>query len=115
MLALKPMNCPGHVQIFRQGMRSYRDLPLRWRSSAPATATSRPAPCTASCACAASPRTTRISSARRSRSPPRRCDSCALLCSVYRDLGFEEFRGQVRDRPEPRRVSDAVWDQAEKR
>jgi threonyl-tRNA synthetase len=29
MLALKPMNCPGHVQIFRQGIKSYRDLPLR--------------------------------------------------------------------------------------
>ena len=29
VLALKPMNCPGHVQIFRQGLKSYRDLPLR--------------------------------------------------------------------------------------
>ena len=29
MLALKPMNCPGHVQIYKQGLKSYRDLPLR--------------------------------------------------------------------------------------
>jgi threonyl-tRNA synthetase len=45
--AIKPMNCPGHVQIFNHGLRSYRDLPLRLPSSARAIATSRRARCTA--------------------------------------------------------------------
>lgn len=66
--AVKPMNCPCHVQIFNQGLKSYRDLPLRRSpSSAPATTTSRPARCTGSCVYAALPRTTRISSAPKSR------------------------------------------------
>ena len=68
--AIKPMNCPGHIQIFKNGLRSYRELPLRLADSGSSTATSRRARCTASCACAPSPRTTRISSAPRSSSPP---------------------------------------------
>jgi threonyl-tRNA synthetase len=44
--ALKPMNCPCHVQIFNQGLKSYRDLPCAWPNSAPATATSPRARCT---------------------------------------------------------------------
>ncbi len=67
LFALKPMNCPGHVQIFKQGIKSYRDLPLRMPSSAPATATSLRARCTASCGCAPSPRMTPISSPPRTR------------------------------------------------
>ena len=48
VLAVKPMNCPGHVQIFNHGQKSYRDLPLRYgRVRSRATATSRRAPCTA--------------------------------------------------------------------
>ena len=47
MLALKPMNCPGHVQIYKQGLKSYRDLPLRMADSGPATATSPQGPSTA--------------------------------------------------------------------
>jgi threonyl-tRNA synthetase len=45
-MALKPMNCPAHVLIFRQGIKSYRDLPLRMAKMAAATATSRTARCT---------------------------------------------------------------------
>ena len=67
--AIKPMNCPGHIQIFKHGLKSYRDLPLRSPSSARCTATSRPARCTACCACARSRRTTPTSSAPRSRWP----------------------------------------------
>ena len=42
---MKPMNCPGHVQIFRQGIKSYRDLPLRMAEFGAATATSRRVRC----------------------------------------------------------------------
>ena len=61
--ALKPMNCPGHILIFKQGIKSYRDLRCATANSASATATSPPAGCTASCACAASRRTMATSSA----------------------------------------------------
>jgi threonyl-tRNA synthetase len=60
--ALKPMNCPGHILIFKQGIKSYR---CAMASSASATATNPRAGCTASCACAVSRRTTATSSAPR--------------------------------------------------
>ncbi len=80
-LAVKPMNCPGHVQIFNVGQRSYRELPLRMAEFGschryePSAAR-----CTASCACAPSPRTTPTSSAARTRSRRRRPSSCD--CSI---------------------------------
>ena len=67
-----------------------------WPSSARATATSRRARCTASCGCARSPRTTRISSAPRSRSRPRRCGSSSCCRSIYRDFGFDDVPREVR-------------------
>jgi threonyl-tRNA synthetase len=79
-LAVKPMNCPGHVQIFKQGMKSYRELPLRLAEFGRATVTSRPGHCTDCCACARSLRTMRISSARTGRSPPRRRRSAGCCC-----------------------------------
>ena len=66
--AIKPMNCPGHIQIFKHGLKSYRDLPLRLRRvrrGAPLRAVRSAA--RADCACAASPRTTPTSSAPRRR------------------------------------------------
>ena len=68
VFALKPMNCPGHVQIFKNGLKSYRDLPVKIAEFGSSTATSRPARSMASCACAPSPRTMRTSSAPRTRS-----------------------------------------------
>jgi threonyl-tRNA synthetase len=44
--AIKPMNCPGHIQLFNQGLKSYRDLPLRMAEFGWCTATSLPAPST---------------------------------------------------------------------
>jgi threonyl-tRNA synthetase len=46
VFAIKPMNCPGHIQIFKHGLKSYRDLPLRMAEFGSCTATSRPARCT---------------------------------------------------------------------
>ncbi len=45
--AVKPMSCPCHVQIFKQGIKSYRDLPIRWRNLAAAIATKLQAHCKA--------------------------------------------------------------------
>ena len=46
LYALKPMNCPGHMLLFRSRLHSYRDLPVRYAEAGPSTATSSPAPCT---------------------------------------------------------------------
>ena len=71
ILALKPMNCPGHVQIFRQGLKSYRERRCGSLSSAPVTGTSLQERCTALCASAHLRRTMRTSSARLSKSTAR--------------------------------------------
>ncbi len=70
-LALKPMNCPGHMLLFGAGMRSYRELPIRYAESPPSTVTSAAGRCTDCCECATSPRTTRTSSVPTSRSKKR--------------------------------------------
>ena len=99
--ALKPMNCPGHILIFKQGIKSYRDLPLRYGEFGQCH---RNEPtrrrCTASCGCAASRRTTATSSAPKTRS----CDECTayttLLQKVYKDFGFTDIIYKVATRPD---------------
>jgi threonyl-tRNA synthetase len=112
-LALKPMNCPCHVQIFRQGIRSYRELPLRmaefgachrYEPSGALHGIMRVRAFTQDDAhifCAESQiaaETVRF---------------VALLSSIYRDFGFESFRVKFSDRPATRAGSDDVWDRAE--
>ncbi len=111
--ALKPMNCPCHVQIFNQGLKSYRDLPLRlaefgschrYESSGSMHGLMRVRGFTQDDAhifCTED----QIES------------ECAafigLLSSVYKDLGFDSFDIKLSTRPEVRVGSDAVWDKAE--
>jgi threonyl-tRNA synthetase len=112
-LALKPMNCPCHVQIFRHGLRSYRELPLRmaefgschrYEPSGALHGIMRVRAFTQDDAhifctdAQIGPETVRF---------------VELLSSVYRDFGFEDFRVKFSDRPALRAGSDAVWDQAE--
>jgi threonyl-tRNA synthetase len=111
--AVKPMNCPGHVQVFNQGLHSYRDLPIRYGEFGAATATSRPARCTASCACAASPRTMATSSAPRTQIESEVRDFHEQALKVYADFGFEEIQIKIALRPESRLGDDATWDKAE--
>ncbi len=63
--ALKPMNCPGHVLIFKSDLRSYRDLPIRYGEFGQCHRNEPSGACTASCGCVASRRTTATSSARK--------------------------------------------------
>ncbi len=113
VLALKPMNCPCHVQIFNQGVRSYRELPLRmaefgschrYEPSGALHGIMRVRAFTQDDAhifCAEdqiAAETVRF---------------VALLSSIYSDLGFAEFRVKFSDRPPTRAGSDEVWDQAE--
>ena len=111
--ALKPMNCPCHVQIFNHGLKSYRDLPLRlaefgschrYESSGSMHGLMRVRGFTQDDAhifCTED----QIES---------ECAGfIALLSSVYKDLGFEKFDIKLSTRPEVRVGSDEVWDKAE--
>ena len=112
-LALKPMNCPGHIQIFNQGLTSYRELPLRMAEFG---------------SCHRYEPSGAMHGIMRVRQftqddahifcTPEQVESeavtfCALLASVYKDLGFEEVLVRFSDRPEKRVGDDAVWDKAE--
>jgi threonyl-tRNA synthetase len=113
VLALKPMNCPCHVQIFNQGIRSYRELPLRMAEFG---------------ACHRYEPSGALHGIMRVRAFTQDdahifCEEhqiaeetvrfVALLSSIYRDLGFAEFRVKFSDRPPVRAGDDATWDRAE--
>jgi threonyl-tRNA synthetase len=112
-LALKPMNCPGHVQVFKQGIKSYRDLPLRIAEFG---------------SCHRYEPSGALHGIMRVRAFVQ--DDAHIFCTedqiadetvrlvellriVYRDLGFENFVVKFSDRPAQRAGSDAVWDKAE--
>ena len=112
-LALKPMNCPGAVLIFRQGLRSYRELPLRLAEFG---------------ACHRYEPSGALHGIMRVRAflqddahifctEAQIADETVrfveLLSSIYADFGFPEFRVKFSDRPPVRAGSDATWDQAE--
>ncbi|MEM6946359.1 MAG: threonine--tRNA ligase, partial [Pseudomonadota bacterium] len=111
--ALKPMNCPGHVQVFNQGLKSYRDLPVRvsefgmchrYESSGSMHGLMRVRGFTQDDAhifCTED----QIES--------ETAKFIALLASVYRDLGFDRFDIKFSTRPETRVGSDESWDKAE--
>ena len=111
--ALKPMNCPCHVQIFNVGVKSYRDLPLRMAEFG---SCNRYEPSGA------------LHGLMRVRGFTQ--DDAHIFCTedqiedetrrfigflsgIYRDLGFADFRVKFSDRPEKRSGSDAVWDKSE--
>ena len=111
--ALKPMNCPGHVQIFRSGMRSYRDLPLRYGEFGQ---------------CHRNEPSGSLHGMMRVRgftqddghifcTEDQIQDECiaftTLLQKVYKDFGFTEIIYKVATRPEKRVGSDEAWDKAE--
>ncbi|MFT4791917.1 MAG: threonyl-tRNA synthetase [Paracoccaceae bacterium] len=111
--ALKPMNCPCHVQIYNHGLKSYRDLPLRlaefgschrYESSGSMHGLMRVRGFTQD-------------DAHIFATEDQLQDECAgfiqLLSSVYKDLGFETFDIKFSTRPDVRVGSDAVWDKAE--
>ena len=114
IFAIKPMNCPGHVQIFNQGLKSYRDLPLRlsefgkvhrYEPSGALHGLLRVRAFTQDDAhifCTEDQIT----------------DECLsvtnLILDIYKDLGFENVILKYSDRPDLRVGDDNVWDKAEK-
>jgi threonyl-tRNA synthetase len=112
-LAVKPMNCPGHVQLFKNDLRSYRELPLRlaefgkvhrYEPSGALHGLMRVRAFTQDDAhifCSEDQITEETGAV------------CDLLLEIYRDLGFEDVQIKFADRPERRVGSDEVWDRAE--
>ena len=113
MHAIKPMNCPCHIQIFKQGTKSYRDLPLRMAEFG---------------CCHRNEPSGSLYGTMRVRSfvqddahifcTPEQINSetkrfCKLLSRIYKELGFESFSVKFSDRPEKRVGSEAIWDLAE--
>ncbi len=111
--AIKPMNCPGHVQIFKHGLRSYRELPYRMAEFG---AVHRYEPSGA------------LHGLMRVRgftqddahvfcTEAQLADECLkmndLILSIYNDFGFDEVAVKLSTRPEKRVGSDALWDHAE--
>ena len=111
--ALKPMNCPCHVQIFNQGLKSYRDLPLRMAEFG---SCNRYEPSGALHGIMRVRGFTQDDGHIFCREDQIESETAVyidFLSSVYKDLGFEEFRVKFSDRPEKRSGSDEVWDKAE--
>jgi threonyl-tRNA synthetase len=113
ILAVKPMNCPCHVQIFNHGLRSYRELPMRLAEFG---------------ACHRYEPSGALHGIMRVRAFTQDdahifCEEhqiaeetarfVALLADIYRDLGFPEFRVKFSDRPEKRAGTEDSWDKAE--
>ncbi len=113
-LALKPMNCPAHVQIFNQGIKSYRDLPIRLSEFG---------------CCHRNEAHGALHGIMRLRQFVQ--DDAHIFCTenqileesikffklvqaIYKDLGFEDYKITFETRPEMRVGSDEIWDKAEK-
>ena len=112
--AIKPMNCPGHIQIFNQGLKSYRDLPLRLAEFG---------------CCHRNEPSGALHGLMRVRSFTQddahifcmseqileEVNSCiAMILDTYKTFGFDDVAVKLSTRPEQRIGSDAVWDDAEK-
>jgi threonyl-tRNA synthetase len=111
--AIKPMNCPGHIQVFKQGLRSYRELPLRlaefgkvhrYEPSGALHGLMRVRAFTQDDAhifCTPDQITAEA------------VKVTELILSIYRDFGFDDVRIKFSDRPPKRVGSDEIWDKAE--
>lgn len=113
LMALKPMNCPAHILIFRQGIKSYRDLPIRMAEFG---CCHRNEPHGALHGIMRVRQFTQDDAhifVREDQLIDEIKDFCDLLDSVYRDLGFEKYAIKLALRPEKRFGSDEMWDKSE--
>ncbi|HXP12894.1 MAG TPA: threonine--tRNA ligase, partial [Stellaceae bacterium] len=113
MLAIKPMNCPGHVQIYRQGLHSYRDLPLRMAEFGSCHRNEPSGALHGIMRVRAFTQDDAHIFCTEDQITAESIAFCDLLRSVYRDFGFTDVSIKFSDRPEKRAGSDDVWDRAE--
>jgi threonyl-tRNA synthetase len=112
-LALKPMNCPGHVLIFRNRLRSYRELPLRLAEFGSCHRNEPSGALHGIMRVRAFTQDDAHIFCTEEQITGEAIAFCDLLLSVYRDFGFEEVAIKFADRPPTRAGSDEVWDRAE--
>jgi len=113
LMALKPMNCPAHVLIFKQGIKSYRDLPIRMAEFG---CCHRNEPHGALHGIMRVRQFTQDDAhifVREDQLVEEVRKFCELLNSVYKDLGFEDYAVKLALRPEKRFGEDSMWDKAE--
>ena len=113
-LALKPMNCPCHVQIFRQGIKSYRDLPLRMAEFGSCHRNEPSGALHGIMRVRAFTQDDAHIFCTEDQITEESVQFCALLQSIYADFGFTDIRVKFSDRPDVRAGDDATWDKAER-
>jgi threonyl-tRNA synthetase len=113
VLALKPMNCPCHVQIFNQGIRSYRELPLRLAEFGSCHRYEPSGALHGIMRVRAFTQDDAHIFCTEAQIAPETVRFVELLSGIYRDFGFAEFRVKFSDRPETRAGTDETWDRAE--
>jgi threonyl-tRNA synthetase len=113
MLGIKPMNCPGHVQIFKQGLKSYRDLPLRMAEFGSCHRNEPSGALHGIMRVRAFTQDDAHIFCTEDQITPEALKYCALQLSVYRDLGFDKIDVKLALRPDVRGGVDANWDKAE--
>ncbi len=113
VLAIKPMNCPCHVQIFKQGLKSYRELPLRMAEFGSCHRNEPSGALHGLMRVRAFVQDDAHIFCREDQIESETKIFIDLLASVYKDFGFEEFVIKFSDRPEVRAGDDATWDRAE--
>ncbi len=114
MLAIKPMNCPCHVQIFKQGITSYRDLPLRMAEFGSCHRNEPSGALHGLMRVRAFTQDDAHIFCRDDQIESETKIFIELLSSIYKDFGFDDLVIKFSDRPEVRAGSDEVWDRAEK-
>ena len=113
VLAVKPMNCPCHVQIFKQGITSYRDLPLRLAEFGSCHRNEPSGALHGLMRVRAFTQDDAHIFCTEEQITSESVAFCELLMSIYRDLGFDEVTVKFADRPPVRAGDDATWDRAE--
>jgi threonyl-tRNA synthetase len=111
--ALKPMNCPGHVQIFRQGLKSYRELPLRLAEFGSCHRNEPSGALHGIMRVRAFTQDDAHIFCTEDQITSESVIFCDLLRSIYRDFGFQDVSVKFSDRPAKRAGEDAIWDKAE--
>ena len=113
VLAIKPMNCPCHVQIFKQGLKSYRELPLRMAEFGSCHRNEPSGALHGLMRVRAFVQDDAHIFCREDQIKSETKLFIDLLASIYKDFGFAEFVIKFSDRPEVRAGSDVVWERAE--
>jgi len=111
--ALKPMNCPGHVQIYRQGLKSYRDLPLRMAEFGSCHRYEPSGAMQGLMRVRAFTQDDAHIFCTEAQITEESIAFCELLMRIYADFGFTDVTVKFADRPPVRAGDDAVWDRAE--